>query len=53
MKIYGSAAVTAIGSAFAVVTEDGQADSIVNWQVADDTVNWSLIGNLDLNGIWG
>lgn len=53
LKIYGSVAVTAIGSAFAVVKQDGQADSIGNWQVADNTVDWSLIGSLNLNGTWG
>ncbi|MCJ1422269.1 hypothetical protein MMC29_000149 [Sticta canariensis] len=53
MKIYGSVAITAIGSAFAVVKEDGEADSILNWQVADDTVDWRSSGKLDLNGIWG
>ncbi|MCJ1466166.1 hypothetical protein MMC07_004785 [Pseudocyphellaria aurata] len=53
VRRYGSLAVTATGSAFAVVKQDGQADSIENWQVADDTVDWSLIGNLDLNGTWG
>lgn len=53
VKIYGSVAVTAIGSAFAVVKQDGQADAIGNWQVADDTVDWNLIGNINLNGTWG
>lgn len=53
MKIYGSVAVTATGSAFAVVQQDGQKDSIENWQVADDTVDWSSIGNVNLNGAWG
>lgn len=53
MKIYGSVAVTALGNAFAVVKQDGQADSIGSWQVADDTVDWNLIGNLNLNGTWG
>lgn len=53
MKIYGSVAVTATGSAFAVVQQDGQKDSIGNWQVADDIVDWGLIGNVNLNGAWG
>lgn len=52
-KIYGSLAVTAIGNAFAFVRTNGQADVIENWQVADDTMNWSLIGNVSLNGAWG
>ncbi|MCJ1267282.1 hypothetical protein MMC22_007167 [Lobaria immixta] len=52
-KIYGSLAVTAIGNAFAVVRTNGQADVIESWQVADDTMNWSLIGNVSLNGAWG
>lgn len=50
MKTYDSVAVTAIGNVFADVKQDGQADSIKHWQVADDLVDWSLIGNLKLNG---
>ncbi|MCJ1465170.1 hypothetical protein MMC07_003786 [Pseudocyphellaria aurata] len=53
MRSYESIAVTAIGNAFAVVKQDGQTDVIENWQVSDDTINWSLIGNVDLDGIWG
>ncbi|MCJ1465115.1 hypothetical protein MMC07_003731 [Pseudocyphellaria aurata] len=44
-RIYESVAVTAIGNAFAVVKQDGQADAIENWQLADDTVGWGLVGN--------
>ena len=52
-KIYGDVAVTATGNAFGVVIQDGQADGIENWLVADDMVDWSLIGNVDLDGAWG
>ena len=51
-KIYGDVAVTATGNAFGVI-QDGQADGIENWLVADDMVDWSLIGNVDLGGAWG
>lgn len=53
MKRYDSVAVTAIGNAFGVVKQDGQADAIENWQVADDMLDWSLVGNVNLNGTWG
>ena len=52
-KIYGDVAVTATGNAFGVVIQDGQAEKIENWQLADDTVDWSLVGNVDLGGAWG
>lgn len=52
-KTYRDMAVTATGNAFGVVIQDGQADGIENWQVADDMVDWSLIGNVDLGGAWG
>lgn len=51
-RIYGGVAVTAIGSAFGVVSEQGQVDKIRNWQVEDDTMNWKLVGDLDLGGSW-
>lgn len=52
-KVYGAVAVTAIGNAFGVVKQIGQADTIENWLVADDMVDWSLVGNVDLGGVWG
>ena len=52
-RSYESVAVTATGTAFGVVKQDGQADRIESWQVQDDTVDWSLVGNLDLGGAWG
>ena len=52
MKTYESIAVTATGNAFAVVKQDGQADAIENWQVANDMVDWTLTGNVDLDGTW-
>jgi len=51
-KIYGSVAATAIGTAFSVVEQDGQVDTVESWQVADDMVDWSLTGNVDLGGAW-
>ncbi|MCJ1470234.1 hypothetical protein MMC07_008879 [Pseudocyphellaria aurata] len=52
-KIYESVAVTAIGNAFAVVKQDGQADAIENWQVAGEATDFRLIGNVNLDGAWG
>lgn len=52
-KTYESVAVTATGNAFAVVKQDGQTDVIKNWQVAPDMIDWSLVGNVNLNGVWG
>ena len=52
-RSYGSVAVTATGTAYGVVKQDGQVDSIERWQVQDDTVDWSLVGNVDLDGAWG
>ena len=52
-KLYGRVAVTAIGSAFAVVVgRDGRASGIEEWQVQDDIVDWKGVGNLDPGGIW-
>lgn len=52
-RSYGSVAVTAIGSAFGVVKQEGHVDSIETWQLRDDMVDWSLTGNVDLDGAWG
>jgi hypothetical protein len=52
-KVYGNLAVTASGNAFAVVQQDGQSVTIENWQLSDDTINWSLLGNVALDkGTW-
>ncbi len=50
--IYGSVAVTAIGNAFAVVTEN-RSDTLQNWQVADDMIDWGFVGILDIGSAWG
>lgn len=52
-RSYGSVAVTATGTAFGVVKQDGQVDRIESWQVQDDTVDWSLVGDVDIGGAWG
>jgi hypothetical protein len=49
---YGSIAVTAIGSAFGVVSQEGQKDVIGWWQVEDDLVDWSFVGNVDVGRAW-
>lgn len=51
-KRYSGVAVTAIGSAFGVVSEPSEVDKIRHWQVEDDTVNWKSIGNLNLSDSW-
>ncbi|MCJ1429656.1 hypothetical protein MMC29_007571 [Sticta canariensis] len=53
MKSYESVAVTSTGNAFAVVKQDGQADSIESWRVEDDLVDWRPTGDVDLHGTWG
>lgn len=52
-RIYRSVAVTAIGKAFAAVEDPAQPDSIEEWQVEDDLVNWRSVGKVDLGGLWG
>jgi hypothetical protein len=50
---YGSLALTATGNGFGVVRREGKIDGIVNWQLQDNAVQWSLIGNVALdNGTW-
>lgn len=44
IKPFESVAATAMGNAFAVVQQDGQADAIEIWQVADDLADWSWSG---------
>jgi hypothetical protein len=50
--VYGSVAVTAIGNAFAVVTEN-QSDTIQSWQVANDLIDWGSVGTVDIGRAWG
>ncbi|KUJ24686.1 uncharacterized protein LY89DRAFT_713478 [Mollisia scopiformis] len=45
VKEYDSIAVTAIGSAFAVVKSSGN-DSIQSWQVSDDLLDWTSTGTV-------
>ena len=51
-KVYGSVAVTATGSAFAVVSQDDRLDKIEHWQVNDDMATWNSTGTVDLGGAW-
>jgi hypothetical protein len=52
-QVYGSLALTATGNGFAVVRRDGEPDGVMNWQLADDAVQWGLIGSVALeNGTW-
>ena len=52
-KSYGDVAVTATGTAFAVVMQEGEADTIEKWQVEDDVVTWDFVGIVNLGGAWG
>lgn len=49
---YDSVAVTATGSAFGAVRRDGRLDRIENWQVSDNMVDWTLVGNVDIGEAW-
>lgn len=51
VKTYGNVAVTAIGSAFAVVGEPGN-ETLQGWMVNDDLLDWTAMGEVDLNGAW-
>ena len=51
-KKYGAIAVTAIGSAFAVVNEAG-VDTIQSWQVNDDMLDWTATGAVGVGDAWG
>ena len=50
--IYGSVAVTASGKAFAVVTTN-RSDTLQDWQVADDMIDWGFVGTVDIGSAWG
>ena len=55
-KFYGGITITALGKAFAVVTtRNGQQanDTIESWQVANDLVDWSFIGNVNVSNFGG
>lgn len=54
-KFYGSVAVTALGQAFAVTRQmqDGRyVDKIEHWQVGDDMIEWTAVGEVDTGGAW-
>ena len=53
MGVFEDVAITATGNAFGVVKQQGQADTIKQWLVEDDMVNWNLVGTVDLGGAWG
>jgi hypothetical protein len=52
VKAYGAVAVTAIGSAFAVVKGTGP-DTIQSWQVGSNLVDWTSTGAVDIGNSWG
>lgn len=52
IKTYGGVAVTAMGSAFAIVNAAG-VDTIQSWQVNDDMLNWRSTGLVDVSNSWG
>lgn len=51
VKTYGNFAVTAIGSAFAVVKDTG-VDTIQSWQVNDNMLDWTATGTVDTGNSW-
>lgn len=51
-RAFGAAAVTAIGTAFSIVGKHGEKDTIEVWQVADDMVDWTPAGNIDVGDAW-
>lgn len=52
-RIYGSLAVTTIGDGFSVVMQNGSADTIEHWQVANSMLDWNFVGAVDLHDVWG
>ena len=50
-KSIEAVAVTATGKAFAAVSLNG-TDSIESWQLADDFVNWSSTGEVEIKNAW-
>lgn len=51
-KVFGSIAVTAMGSAYAVVESTNGTLSIGSWQVADDYTDWTASGDVDIGSVW-
>lgn len=45
-ELYEYVTVTAVGDTFGEVRQDGQANVIENWKVADNMLDWSLIGDV-------
>jgi hypothetical protein len=52
-KLFGAVAMTAMGSAYAVVESSNGTLGISSWQVADDDTDWTEIGNVDIGSAWG
>jgi hypothetical protein len=46
---YGTVAATANGNAFSVIKEEGK-EKLRAWKMADDTLNWEDVGDVDLYG---
>lgn len=51
-KTYEAVAVTAMGQAFAAVSISDEKYIIESWQVADDMVDWSSTGTVDIGNAW-
>lgn len=50
-KTYGAIAVTAFGTAFAVINSAG-SDSIQSWQLNNNTVDWAAAVPVDIGTAW-
>ena len=50
--VYRDVACTAAGNAFAVVTVEGQVDTIESYSVEGDLLDWNLNGTVDIEATW-
>jgi hypothetical protein len=49
---FGSIAMTSMGAAFGVVQLPNRTEVIQSWQVADDFVDWTSAGYVDIGDSW-
>lgn len=52
VRTFGSPAVTSVGSAFAVISQEGDLDVIQAWQMSDDEISWTQTGNVSIGTAW-
>jgi hypothetical protein len=51
-KVYGPVAMTAMGTAYAIVQSTTGNMTIGRWQVSDDYTDWTQIENVDIGSAW-